>query len=97
MIYFGCFQVADTKQKRKKGIFTKQGGDKEVLVGSKSVHLIYTLLSTFCVGIYPQPFSKRRMGIPVMYLPNLMTGIKTLKAHLFTIPYLSVFLPYIAK
>lgn len=26
-----CFQVADTKQKRKKGIFTKQGGDKEVL------------------------------------------------------------------
>lgn len=25
------FQVADTKQKRKKGVFGKQGGDKEVL------------------------------------------------------------------
>lgn len=24
------FQVADTKQKRKKGVFGKQGGDKEV-------------------------------------------------------------------
>ena len=97
MIYFGCFQVADTKQKRKKGIFTKQGGDKEVLVGSESVHLIYTLLSTFCVGIYTQPFSKRRMDIPIMYLPNLMMGIKTSKLHLFIIPHLTLFLPYIAK
>lgn len=47
MIYFGCFQVADTKQKRKKGIFTKQGGDKEVLFRLKNVHFICTLLSTF--------------------------------------------------
>jgi hypothetical protein len=30
--------VADTKQKRKKGIFTKQGGDKEVLFLFKNVH-----------------------------------------------------------
>lgn len=47
MICFGCFQVADTKQKRKKGIFTKQGGDKEVLFRFKNVHFICTLLSTF--------------------------------------------------
>jgi hypothetical protein len=43
--------VADSKQKRKKGIFTKQGGDKEVLFRYKSVHLIYVLQSAFSVVI----------------------------------------------
>ena len=37
--------MADTKQKRKKGIFTKLGGDKEVLFHFKNVHLILVLLS----------------------------------------------------
>jgi hypothetical protein len=38
-IVFGILEkVADAKQKRKKGIFTKQGGDKEVLFLFKNVH-----------------------------------------------------------
>ena len=66
MIYSEFIQVADTKQKRKKGIFTKQGGDKEVLFGYKSVHLTYTLLSTFCVGIT----LSKTYCVPFAYLAN---------------------------
>lgn len=37
--------MADPKQKRKKGTFTKLGGDKEVLFHFKNVHLILVLFS----------------------------------------------------
>lgn len=43
MMYSESFQVADTKQKRKKGIFTKQGGDKEVLNRTKVLFIVYAL------------------------------------------------------
>jgi hypothetical protein len=84
--YSGYFQVADSKQKRKKGIFTKQGGDKEVLFRYKSVHLIYVLQSAFSVVITLNSF-------PETY--GYIWYIKTLNySYWYIIPHLTAFLPY---